>query len=225
MLITFPLLDAGEVQQARSLLETAPWAEGRGTAGRQAAQVKNNQQLPPDCKASRALQSMVLHALNRSPRFLSAALPRKVFPPRFNRYSGESNYFGKHVDGAVRYTEDGGQVRSDLSCTVFLAEPDTYEGGELVIHGVEGHQDVKLNAGWAVLYPGTSVHEVRPVTRGERLASFFWIESMVRGEPERRLLLELDTALVSLRERDGESEEAVALTGVYHNLLRLWANT
>jgi PKHD-type hydroxylase len=223
MLLTFPLLDAGELDQARTLLETAPWTDGRGSAGLQAARVKNNQQLPPDCKASRALQAMVLHALNRSPRFLSAALPRKVFPPRFNRYGGQNNRYGPHVDNAVRFGEDGSQVRTDLSCTVFLSDPASYEGGELVIHGLHGVQPVKLAAGEAVLYPASTVHEVRPVTTGERLASFFWVESMVRGSDERRLLLDLDTALVALRERDGESGEAVALTGVYHNLLRLWA--
>lgn len=223
MLITFPLLDAGELAQAHSLLETAPWSDGRTSAGRQAAQVKNNQQLPPDCKASRALQAMVLHALNRSPRFLAAALPRKVFPPRFNRYGGENNHYGRHVDNAVRFNEDGTQLRTDLSCTVFLSDPDSYDGGALVIHGGHGARQFKLAAGDAVLYPAGTLHEVLPVTRGERLASFFWVESMVRGSEERRLLLDLDTALVCLRERDGESEEAVALTGVYHNLLRLWA--
>lgn len=224
MLLTFPLLDESELRQARSLLETAPWADGRSTAGSQAVQAKNNEQLPHDCKASRALQSMVQDALDRSPRFLSAALPRRLFPPRFNRYSGGSNFYGKHVDGAVRFTEDGGRVRTDLSCTVFLSQPEEYEGGELVIHGPDGVRRIKLPAGHAVLYPGTSVHEVLPVTRGQRLASFFWVESMVRGHEQRKLLLELDEALMALRGRDGESPEAVALTGTYHNLLRMWAD-
>lgn len=224
MLLTFPLLDESELRQARSLLETAPWTDGRSTAGTQAVQAKNNEQLPHDCKASRALQSMVQDALDRSPRFLSAALPRRLFPPRFNRYSGGSNFYGKHVDGAVRFTEDGGRVRTDLSCTVFLSQPEEYDGGELMIHGPGGARGVKLPAGQAVLYPGTSVHEVLPVTRGQRLASFFWVESMVRSHEQRKLLLELDEALMALRGRDGESAEAVALTGTYHNLLRMWAD-
>lgn len=224
MLLTFPLLEASELQQAHSLLETAPWTDGRSTAGRQAVQVKNNEQLPHDCKASRALQSMVLHALDRSPLFLAAALPRRLFPPRFNRYAGQINHYGKHVDGAIRFTEEGARVRTDLSCTVFLSEPGDYDGGELVIHGSEGTRSIKLPAGHAVLYPGTSVHEVLPVTRGQRLASFFWIESMVRSHEQRRLLLEFDQALMALREQGGESEQAVALTGTYHNLLRMWAD-
>jgi PKHD-type hydroxylase len=224
MLLTFTLLDASELQQARSLLETAPWSDGRSSAGRQAVQVKNNEQLPHDCKASRALQSMVLHALDRSPQFLAAALPRRIFPPRFNRYAGASNHYGRHVDGAVRFTEEGRRLRTDLSCTVFLAEPDEYDGGELVIHGLQGSETIKLPAGHAVLYPGTSVHEVLPVTRGERLASFFWVESMVRSHEQRRLLLEFDNALTALRTSAGDSEETVQLTGTYHNLLRMWAD-
>ena len=224
MLLTFPLLDEPELRQARSLLETAPWTDGRSTAGSQAVQAKNNEQLPHDCKASRALQGMVQGALDRSPRFLSAALPRRLFPPRFNRYAGGSNFYGKHVDGAVRFTEDGGRVRTDLSCTVFLSQPEEYEGGELVVHGPDGTRSIKLPAGHAVLYPGNSVHEVLPVTRGQRLASFFWVESMVRSHEQRKLLLELDEALMALRGRDGESAEAVALTGTYHNLLRMWAD-
>ncbi|MBI5274941.1 MAG: Fe2+-dependent dioxygenase [Burkholderiales bacterium] len=225
MKLTFPLLDASEVRDARALLHAAPWADGRTSAGVQAAQVKNNRQLPSDCEAARILQALVLQALHRSPRFLSAALPRKVFPPHFNSYTGTANSFGIHVDNAVRYTPAGVQVRTDLSCTVFLSEPDDYQGGELVVHDEQGGQRVKLPAGHALLYPGASVHEVLPVTRGERLAAFFWVESLVRGNDERSLLLALDTALVSLRGRDGESAEAVALTGVYHNLLRLWATT
>ncbi|HET6828444.1 MAG TPA: Fe2+-dependent dioxygenase, partial [Ramlibacter sp.] len=164
MLLTFPLLDESELRQARSLLETAPWTDGRSTAGSQAVQAKSNEQLPHDCKASRALQSMVQDALDRSPRFLSAALPRRLFPPRFNRYSGSSNFYGKHVDGAVRFTEDGGRVRTDLSCTLFLSDLTDYDGGELVNEHSFGQQRVKLAAGDLVLYPGTSVHRVEPVT-------------------------------------------------------------
>jgi PKHD-type hydroxylase len=225
MLITLPLLDAEEVRRARALLEGAPWQDGSVSAGEQALQAKNNEQLPPGCEASRVLQEMILRALDRSPRFLAAALPRKVFPPRFNRYTGATNYYGSHVDGAIRFTENGVRVRTDLSCTVFLAEPDEYEGGELVAHGAGREQRVKLPAGHAVLYPGTTVHEVTPVTRGARIASFFWIESMVRSQEQRRLLLELDDALTSLRSRIGDDESTVALTGTYHNLLRMWADT
>jgi PKHD-type hydroxylase len=225
MLLTFRLLDDGALGQARALLEGAPWIDGRASAGPQAAQAKNNEQLPPECDASVALRALVLEALDRSPRFLAAALPRKVFPPRFNRYGAAANHYGPHVDNAVRFTGNGLRVRTDLSCTVFLSDPYEYEGGELVMLGADGERSVKLPAGHAVLYPGTSVHEVRPVTRGARLASFFWIESMVRSHEQRQLLLELDTALIALRESAGESPTTVALTGTYHNLLRMWADT
>ena len=158
--------------------------------------------------------------------FFSAALPRKIFNPLFNRYEGAANHYGQHVDGAVMHSLASGEwVRSDLSCTVFLAEPDEYDGGELVVHDTYGQQAVKLPAGDAVLYPGTSVHEVRPVTRGARIASFLWIESMVRGQEQRRLLFEMDMALLALRQRHGETDEAIRLTGTYHNLLRMWAST
>jgi len=224
MLLTFPLLGDDEVRQARALLDGGAWTDGRASAGRQAAQVKNNEQLP-DGDVSRALQAMLVGALDRSPQFLAAALPRKVFPPRFNRYSGATNHYGRHVDNAVRFTQGGARVRTDLSCTVFLADPEDYDGGELVIHDPQSHRQVKLAAGQAVLYPGTSVHEVLPVTRGQRLAAFFWIESMVRSAQQRQVLLELDTAITALREREGESDATVALTGTYHNLLRMWAET
>ncbi|WP_374669034.1 Fe2+-dependent dioxygenase [Ramlibacter sp.] len=225
MLLTFSLLDETDLQQARRLLADAPWADGQFSAGDQARQVKNNDQLPTDCDAARALQALLLRALDRSPRFLAAALPKRVLPPRFNRYSGDANFYGPHVDNAVRFGDGGLRVRTDLSCTVFLAQPHEYDGGELVARGPDGDRVVKLPAGHCVLYPGTTVHEVRPVTRGARLASFFWIESMVRSHEQRRLLLELDDALTALRSRVGETEEAVALTGTYHNLLRMWADT
>jgi PKHD-type hydroxylase len=224
MLLTFPLLSEEDLRQARGLLAGAAWADGRASAGPQAVQVKNNQQLDPNGDAARALRQIVLHALDRSPRFLAAALPRRVFPPHFNRYGGAANHYGGHVDGAVRFLENGTRVRTDLSCTVFLGEPHEYDGGELVIHEPGGARGVKLGAGQAVLYPGTSVHEVRPVTRGHRLASFFWVESMVRSHEQRKLLLELDDALTLLRE-GGETPATVALTGTYHNLLRMWADT
>jgi PKHD-type hydroxylase len=219
------LLDETEVRQARRLLDTAPWSEGRMTAGDQAAQAKNNEQLPPDCEAGRALQAIVLRALDRSPQFLAAALPKKVFPPRFNRYAGSRNQFGPHVDGAVRFTEVGQRLRTDVSCTLFLSDPADYDGGELVIHDGSERHSVKLAAGDAVLYPGTSVHEVLPVTRGERLASFFWVESMVRSDEQRRLMHAFDLALMDLRSQHGDSAATVSLTGTYHNLLRMWADT
>lgn len=226
MLVTFRLFEAAEVRDLRALLDAEPWADGRSSAGEQAAQVKDNEQLPPDSEASRQGQQAILRALDRSPRFLSAALPRKVFPPRFNRYSIKASHYGQHVDGAIRFTENGARVRTDLSCTVFLSEPDEYDGGELAMHGPGGiEQRVKLPAGHAVLYPGTSVHEVTPVTRGQRVAGFFWIESLVRSHEQRRLLLEFDDALVALRSSGGDNASTVALAGTYHNLLRMWADT
>lgn len=226
MILTFPLLDADALREARGWLERAEWEDGRRTAGTQAAEAKRNEQLPADGEAARALQALVTRALECSPRFLAAALPRKLFPPQFNRYGGEANRYGAHVDNAIRFTAGGAtRVRTDLSCTVFLNEPNDYDGGELVIHGAGAPQRVKLRAGQAVLYPGTSVHEVTPVTRGARLASFFWIESMVRGAEQRALLLQLDEAITQLRAEHGESPAAVALTGTYHNLLRMWAET
>jgi PKHD-type hydroxylase len=167
----------------------------------------------------------VLRALDRSPRFLAAALPRKVFPPRFNRYRASGQHYGPHVDSAVRFADGGVRIRTDLACTVFLSDPAEYDGGELTMHEGEERRRVKLAAGHAVLYPATTVHEVLPVTRGERLASFFWIESMVRSHEQRRLLLEFDDALTALRSRAGDDAATVALAGTYHNLLRMWAET
>jgi PKHD-type hydroxylase len=208
-------------------LKAADWQDGRATAGDQAAQVKRNQQLAHDAPLAVELRALVLRGLDAQPLFLSAALPKRIYPPRFNRYAGQANAFGRHVDGAVRYAPvTRERVRTDLSCTVFLSDPASYDGGELVIHGAgTAPQAIKLPAGSAVLYPGTSVHEVTPVTRGERLAAFFWIESLVRLQEQRRLLFEMDMALMQLRNDSGESAAAVALTGCYHNLLRLWADT
>ena len=227
MLLQFPeLLSADEVLHAQTLLATAPWGDGRTGAGDQARQVKNNEQLDHDCEAARTIRAMVLRALDRSPLFFSAALPKRVFPPRLNRYGGDSNYYGNHIDGSVRYLPDSGQrVRTDVSCTVFLSDPTDYDGGELCIADTYGEQSIKLPAGHMVLYPGTSLHQVKPVTRGHRLACFFWIESMVRSDEQRRLLYELDMNLLALRRQHGDSAETTALTGVYHNLLRMWADT
>lgn len=221
------LLTPDEVRSARALLgDDAPWNEGRQSAGGQAAANKHNQQLSQDSEASRRLQALILAALQRDALFFSAALPRRIFNPLFNRYGGSRNHFGPHIDNAVlRSAASGEWVRSDLSCTVFLSEPDEYEGGELQVQDTFGSRGVKLAAGDAVLYPGTSVHEVTPVTRGVRLASFFWIESMVRTDAQRRILFDLDMNLLRLRARHGESPETIALTGVYHNLMRQWAQT
>ncbi|WP_349741279.1 Fe2+-dependent dioxygenase [Roseateles cavernae] len=211
---------------ARALLREARWEDGRSTAGPQAAQVKNNEQLGASSREAAALQQLVLQALERHPIFFSAALPKRVLPPLFNRYGGAANSYGPHVDQAVRYLPGGSQrVRTDISCTLFLADPEDYDGGELVIQDTFGEQHVKLAAGDMILYPGTSVHHVAPVTRGQRLASFFWIESMVRSDEQRRLLYEMDMSLMRLRSEHGESEATVQLTGTYHNLLRMWADT
>ena len=227
MLLHLPnILTQQEVQQAQTLLASAPWGDGRKGAGELARQVKNNEQLDHDCEAARAIRTMVLAALDRSPLFFSAALPKRVFPPRLNRYGGDSNYYGNHIDGAVRYMPETAQrVRTDVSCTLFLSEPESYDGGELCIADTYGEQSVKLPAGHIVLYPGTSLHQVKPVTRGYRLACFFWMESMVRSDEQRRLLYELDMNLLAMRQKHGDSDETTALTGVYHNLLRMWADT
>jgi PKHD-type hydroxylase len=227
MLLKIPqILDTTGVARARQLLAAAPWTDGRTTAGRQAAQVKNNEQLQPGSEPHRELQALVLQALEKHPQFFSATLPKRVLPPLFNRYAGAANAYGSHVDQAVRYLPGGVQrVRTDISCTLFLSDPASYDGGELVIEHSFGDQRVKLAAGDLVVYPGTSVHRVEPVTRGERLASFFWIESMVRADEQRRLLYEMDMGLMKLRGELGETPELVQLTGTYHNLLRMWADT
>ncbi|TSE20392.1 PKHD-type hydroxylase [Tepidimonas alkaliphilus] len=222
------LLTADERAHIRAVLDAAdaPWRDGRLSAGSQAALVKHNEQLAHDSPQAAELRAMVLTALQREPLFFSAALPRKIFNPLFNRYRPQAPAYGRHIDGAVLHSQADGQwVRSDLSCTVFLSDPDEYDGGELTIHDTYGVQRVKLPAGDAVLYPGTSLHEVTPVTRGTRLASFLWIESMVRHDEQRRLLFELDMNLLQLRQQLGETAQTTALTGVYHNLLRMWAST
>jgi len=222
------VLTAAELREARRILDNAPWGDGRVTAGVQSAQAKNNEQLPQDGAQTRALQQIVLTGLNRHATFFSAALPKRVFPPLFNRYGGAANAFGNHVDNAVRFVPgtQAERVRTDVSCTLFLAEPAEYDGGELVVEDTYGSQRIKLAAGDMVLYPGTSVHRVEPVTRGFRLASFFWLESMVRSDEQRRLLFEMDAHLMRLRSTVGETEPGViGLTGTYHNLLRMWADT
>ena len=227
MLLHIPdVLTPAEVGRAQALLADAPWTDGRPGAGVQAAQVKNNEQLAHDSSEAQEIRAMVLRGLDRCPLFFSAALPKKLFPPRLNRYGGASNFYGNHIDGAVRYLPDSGQrVRTDVSCTVFLNEPSDYDGGELCIADTYGEQAIKLPAGAMVLYPGTSLHQVKPVTRGHRLACFFWVESMVRSDEQRRLLYEMDMNLLGLRTRHGETQETTGLTGTYHNLLRMWADT
>ena len=225
------VLDAAALAQARRLLADAPWSDGAVTAGAQALTVKNNEQLPVGSAVAQALQGLILSALDRHPLFFSATLPKRVFPPMFNRYGGRTNTYGAHVDNAVRYVPARGglppeRVRTDISCTLFLADPADYDGGELVIDDTYGEQRVKLAAGDMVVYPGTSVHRVEPVTRGHRVASFFWVESMVRSDEQRRLLHDMDRHLMHLRSTVGETDAGVVgLTGSYHNLLRLWADT
>jgi len=230
MLLQLPtLLSASELAQARLwLADEAAWIDGRSTAGGQAMGQKNNRQLRQNSAQAGPLQALILAALQRQPLFFSAALPKRILPPLFNRYGGSHNAYGPHFDGAMlKWPDSPAQapqwLRSDLSCTVFLSEPGDYDGGALRVHDNGGDRDIKLSAGDAVLYPANRVHEVTPVTRGERLAAFFWVESMVRSEEQRRLLFELDMNLLKLRSQLGDTAETTALTGVYHNLLRQWA--
>lgn len=224
MLITLPdVLSREQLAAARELLAAGSWTGGAHTAGRQSAQVKDNAQLEALHPVTQQLQQLVLGALERHLLFFSAALPKKIWPPAFNRYAGGQAY-GDHVDQGIR-TRPGLRLRADLSCTLFLSEPEDYEGGELVTELGGQRFRLKGRAGDAVLYLGHTVHRVEPVTRGERLASFFWVESLVRSAEQRELLLNMDRALTALRERDGESAEAVALMGSYHHLLRMWAET
>ena len=225
MLLSLPgVLQADEVTAIRTLLTQAQWVDGRSTAGIQAATVKNNQQLAEQDPLLVQIRRIVLQALHRDPLFFSAVLPDKILPPFVNRYAGETNHYGFHVDNAMRSMPDGSaRVRADISATLFLNDPEEYDGGELVVQDVFGEQRVKLKAGAIVLYPSSSVHAVTPVTRGERLASFMFIQSMVRDAAHRRMLFDMDMALVRLRQQHGETAEVVQLTGIYHNLLRQWA--
>jgi len=219
-------LTADELHQIRHLLLSADWVDGRVTAGTQSAAVKNNRQLPEDSANAQQARHLVSVALARNPQFVTGALPKTVYPPLFNRYGGESNAFGDHIDNAVRtHAATAKHVRTDISCTLFLSDPASYDGGELVVQDTYGEQRVKFDAGDLVMYPGTSVHRVEPVTRGERIASFFWIESMVRQDAQRRLLYDMDMAILDLRRKGGDTAEVVKLTGCYHNLLRMWADT
>lgn len=224
MLIAIPdVLTGGQVTRARRILAEAEWVDGRVTAGHQSGRVKENSQVPEDHPAAREAGEMILAALSANALFISAALPAKVFPPLFNRYEGGQT-FGTHVDNAIRTSPvTGHRIRTDLSATLFLAEPEEYDGGELVVEDSYGTHSVKLPAGHMILYPATSLHHVRPVTRGARVASFFWIQSMVRDDGDRTLLFDLDVAIQRLNSDTPGQSATVPLTGVYHNLLRRWA--
>jgi len=217
------VLNAAQVREMRTALDAADWVDGRETVGVQGAQVKRNRQLPEHSPIGRELAKGILAALMQNALFFSAALPLRFVPPLFNRYEGGEHY-GLHVDGAIRSVPGSGErLRTDLSCTLFLCEPEDYEGGELEVVDTYGTHEVKLPAGDLILYPSSSLHRVRPVTRGARICSFFWLQSMVRDDEKRRMLFELDQAILKLRAKNGESEEAVALTSHYHNLLRMWS--
>lgn len=228
MLLHVPkVLTAEQVAQCRARLDQAGWADGRITAGHQSAKAKDNAQLPETDPAARELGALILDALSRNSTFFSAALPQRVYPPLFNRYAGGQS-FGFHVDNAIRYDRSRGgmdAVRTDLSATLFLSAPEEYDGGELVIEDTYGSHSIKLPAGDLVLYPGTSLHKVTPVTRGVRTASFFWIQSLLPEDSQRRLMFELDVSIRRLSADVPEHPALVQLTGVYHNLLRRWSQT
>jgi PKHD-type hydroxylase len=225
MMLQIPdVLTADEVAHCRAILDAADWIDGNATSGFQAALAKNNQQLPQDGAAAREVGAIVAQALNANPLFVSAALPRTVLPPLFNRY-GEGMGFGDHVDNAIRRDPSTGlPLRTDLSATLFLTDPDDYDGGELVVEDAFGSHIVKLPAGGLILYPASSLHHVTAVTRGVRTASFFWIQSLVRDDAKRGLLLDMDVAIQRLSGVAGSTDPSVlSLTGTYHNLLRMWA--
>ena len=225
MLLPIPdVLTPEQVASARRVLDRSQWVDGGVTAGHQSARAKDNAQLPESSPEARQLGEMVLAALGGNALFISAALPLRVFPPLFNRYTGGQS-FGTHVDNAIRRVPGSGhRIRADLSATLFLVNPDEYDGGELVVEDTYGMQTVKLPAGHMILYPATSLHHVRPVTRGARVASFFWIQSMIRDDGQRTLLFDMDTAIQRMNADHPDHPSAVQMTGVYHNLLRRWAD-
>ena len=217
------VLSAEEAAQYRDALDQADWVDGRVTAGYQSARAKHNLQLPEDHPLAVQLGERIVAVLQQNPLFMGAALPLRVFPPLFNRYDGGQS-FHTHVDNAIRHVKGSGhRVRTDLSATLFLTNPEDYDGGELIIEDTYGTQSVKLPAGHMVLYPGTSLHHVRPVTRGSRISSFFWIQSMVRSDAQRTLLFDLDMAIQRLSAEAPDHPSAVQLVGIYHNLVRMWA--
>lgn len=212
-----------EAAQFRAALENAEWIDGRVTAGYQSARAKHNSQLPEDHPLAIEIGDLITQRLQQHPIFMGAALPLKIFPPLFNYYGGGQS-FGTHVDNAIRHVKGTPhRVRTDLSATLFFTNPEDYDGGELIIEDTYGTQSVKLPAGHLVLYPGTSLHHVRPVTRGARISSFFWIQSMVRQDAQRSLLFDMDLAIQRLSAEAPDHPSAVQLTGVYHNLIRMWA--
>ncbi len=226
MLLHIPeVLTAEQVQHARTLLDKAQWVDGKVTAGYQSGKVKNNLQLPEGSKEAIELGDMIVKALTQNALFMSAALPLHIFPPLFNRYEGGGN-FGTHVDNAIRYVPGSNfRIRTDLSATLFFYDPEEYEGGELVIEDTFGTHSVKLPAGDMILYPSSSLHHVTPVTKGARISSFFWIQSLVRDDAQRTMLFDMDNAIQRLNEDNPEHPSVVQLTGIYHNLLRGWSNT
>jgi PKHD-type hydroxylase len=227
MMLAVPdLLDKEGVTRVRSIIDAGDWVDGNATSGHQSALAKRNMQLGEDSKAAREAGKIVLEALGRSPLFIAAALPLKIFPPLFNRYQGGET-FGTHIDNAVRiHRTSEFRVRSDLSATLFLEDPEAYEGGELVVEDNLGAHSIKLPAGHLLLYPASSLHRVEPVTKGARIASFFWIQSMVREDSARTLLFDLDQSIQGIAsDRGHDDREIIRLTGIYHNLLRRWADS
>jgi PKHD-type hydroxylase len=227
MMLAIPdLLGKEGVERIRSIIDSAEWQDGNATSGPQSALAKRNQQLPEESAAAREAGRLVLEALGRSPLFIAAALPLKIFPPLFNRYQG-GEAFGTHIDNAIRIHRAGEfRLRTDLSATLFLEPPDSYEGGELVVEGNLGANAVKLPAGHLLLYPASSLHRVEPVTRGARVASFFWVQSMVRDDGARTILVDLDRSIQAIAADRGQDDpEVIRLTGLYHNLLRRWADS
>jgi PKHD-type hydroxylase len=224
VLLAIPnVLSSEQVAEARKLLDAADWVDGKVSAGHQGARVKDNMQLPVENPVARQVGQMILKALGSNPLFMSAALPLHILPPMFNRYSGGQT-FGTHVDGSVRVVPGTNhRLRTDLSCTLFFAGPDEYDGGELIIEDTYGSKSVKLPPGHMILYPSTSLHQVTPVTRGTRLCSFFWLQSMIRDNGRRSMLFEMDVAIQRLGAENATHPSVIQLTGVYHNLLRQWA--
>ncbi len=226
MMLHIPnVLTREQVAAMRAAIDAADWVDGRATVGSQGAQVKRNRQLPESSPVALEQGRIVQQALLANPLFFAAALPLRIVPPLFNRYSGGETY-GLHVDGSVRNVPGSPlRLRTDVSSTLFLCDPDEYDGGELVVVDTYGTHEVKLPAGDLILYPSTSLHRVEPVTRGERVCSFFWTQSLVRDDARRAMLFEMDQTIQKLRDRLGETDETVSLTGQYHNLLRMWSET
>ena len=223
MLLAIPnVLTPEQVAEGRQLLESADWIDGKATAGHQGARVKDNLQLPIDHPIARQIGATIVKALSTNPLFMSAALPLHILPPMFNRYSSGQT-FGTHVDGSVRSLPNGQRIRTDLSSTLFFYGPEEYDGGELIVEDTYGSKSVKLPAGHMILYPSTSLHQVTPVTRGTRLCSFFWLQSMIRDDGKRALLFDMDVAIQRFGTENATHPSVVSLTGIYHNLLRQWA--